>query len=100
LSSENPKIITLVEESFQISVIKKSVYDTCLEFLKMKGFQVRSGVLVNIINEIPLEEFERILAAKDSKERYNKRLERGVKLTIRKYSSFLKKWLKEKRKIP
>ncbi len=90
MPSKNLKTTALLNKSLQISVVKKSVYDTGLKFLKMQGFHVRSDVLVEKINEIPIREFERILAVKNSKEEYDKCLARVVKVTIRTYLSFIK----------
>jgi hypothetical protein len=85
LPHKNPKTTALLTKGLQISVVKKSVYDACLRFLNTQRFRVRNDVLVEKINEIPIKTFERILTEKGSKDRYDKRMARVVKLTIKNY---------------
>jgi hypothetical protein len=89
LPSRNPNTMALLDKSLQISIVKTSVYDACPKFLKMEGFRVRSDVLIEKINGIPIKTFEHILASKSSKDS-DKRMARVVKLAIEQYLRFIK----------
>lgn len=85
MANSETKTLALLNESLQISIIKKSTFDMCLKLLNSQGAEVRSDLLVEKINEVPLRTFGRVLAARNSGEMYKEKLHRVVKLIIVRY---------------
>jgi hypothetical protein len=77
-----PNITTFLDKSFQISIIKKNIFDGTLQFLNEKGFPVRNTILVEKINKISIKEFEYILTLVDDKDSYDKQISSIVKQNL------------------
>ena len=75
----------LVNESFQISVVKKNIFDISVKVLNQEKIEIIDSALMNIVNDIPLREFKGILNQREDKEGYAKRLEEIVKSVVSKY---------------
>lgn len=85
MSFDEGNIEQLVNESFQISVVKKNIFDISVKVLNQEEIEITDSALMNIVNDIPLREFKSILNQREDKEGYAKRLEEIVKLVVSKY---------------
>lgn len=85
MSFDEGNVKGLMNESLQISVIKKNIFDISVKALDREKVKVKDPALMDIINGIPLREFRNTLTKREDKEGYAKRLEEIVKSVLSQY---------------
>jgi DNA integrity scanning protein DisA with diadenylate cyclase activity len=96
LANSKPKTLALLNESLQISIVKKSTFDVCSKFLSTQRLEVRDNLLIEMINKVPLSTFKHVLASKNSEMMYKQRLQRVVETIVVSYISYFEQKKKEK----
>lgn len=85
MSSGERDVQELINESLQLSVIKKTIYDISIRVLSKEKTTVLVPVLIDAINGVPLKELRNILRETNNRDEYAKSLEVVVKTVIRRY---------------
>ena len=85
--ADKTNITELINQSLRISVAKKSIFDVSLKILSRKKVEVESSILVDIVNDIPLQVFRNLLRQSENERDYLMELKEIIKSVVKQYIS-------------